>query len=289
MGPRGVAALLLLGAVLPAAARESRIAPPDSYARQLSLRIQGGLTHPELTEARMSLHDESGLMRSTGWTGGIDEGDVSRGYGGGLEAAWGLTGDVKVSLALEGLGASAAGNFEGNGPGTTTMDPVLGVLRQRVTRLDRYAAALQWVGATVLLRDFEWSRLGLVGKAGAVELAGAVERGRESGPLRQYWWQRTLSGAAPAIWIGLEWEWLAPAASLGVPLSGFVSLGGRWADVRNITGTHTDSTGASTTGAWKHPDGTHRTLDFSGMEIRFGLQLLFDLTPEDGPVRPGLE
>lgn len=285
---RGAAWLLL--AAMPAVARESRIAPPDSYARQFCLRLQGGLTHPELTEARISLHDENALMRATGWTGaGIAEGDASRGYGGGFEASYGVSGDVKVSLAFEGLGASAEGGFEGNGAGTTTVDPVLGILRQRVTRLDRYAAAIQWAGATVLLRDFEWSRLGLVAKAGVVELAGAVQRGHESGPLRDYWWQRTLEGTAPAVWLGLEWEWLMPAAALRIPLSGFFSLGGRWSDIRAITGTHTDSTGARSTGAWKNPDGTHRTLDLSGMEIRLGLQLLFDLTPRDEIPRPGVE
>lgn len=272
-----------------APAHESRLAPPDSYARQVSLRLHGGLTHLALTEARLSLHDETRDMRDAGWSGGIAEGDVSRGYGGGFEASYGLRDDVKVTIGFEGLGSSAEGEFEGDSPATTIPDPVLGVLRQRVTRLDRYTAAIQWIGATILLRDFEWSRLGFVAKAGAVELAGAVQRGRESGPLNTSWWQRSLEGAAPAMLIGLEWEWLAPAAALGIPLSGYVSLGGRYADLRNITGTHTDSTGARTTGAWKNPDGTHRTLDLSGMEIRFGLQLLLDLTPDDEPLRPGVE
>ena len=81
------------------------------------------------------------------------------------------------------------------------------------------------------------------------------------------------------------------AIFLALPLIYVVTrwLGGRYADLRNITGTHTDSTGARTKGAWKNPDGTHRTLDLSGMEVRFGLQLLFDLTPADEPGRPGVE
>jgi hypothetical protein len=89
--------------------------------------------------------------------------------------------------------------------------------------------------------------------------------------------------------LGLEWEWLTPEAVLKIPLSMYVSLGGRYATFRGIEGTYTDSTGARSTGAWKNADGTHRTLDFSGMEIRIGLQLLFDLTPGDEPVRPGVE
>ncbi len=284
----GAAAVLWLFAA-PVAAHESRIAPADTYRHQLGLRLHGGLAHLTLTDARIVLHDENQDMRATGWTGGLGEGELGRGYTGGFAASWGVTGDVKVTFAFDGFGASAEGEFTGNGPATTTYDPVLGVQRQSITRLERYTAVTGMLGATVLLREFGWSRIGLAAAAGAAGLAGAVERGNETGPIRSYWWQRTLAGAAPAFRVGLEWEWLAPAAALGIPLSGYLDLGWRYAHVRGVQGTHTDSTGARTTGAWKNPDGTHRTLDLSGIEVRVGLQLLFDLTPADPPPAPGVE
>ena len=89
-------------------------------------------------------------MRADGWIGGLDEGEVGRGFAGGFEAGWGATEDVRVTLAFEGFGASSEGGLEGNSPGTVTVDPVLGVQRQRITRLERYVAASQMLGATIL-------------------------------------------------------------------------------------------------------------------------------------------
>lgn len=262
----------------PVRAQDYGAQPADSYLGELDVRLFFTVARPDLYGARVVLHDENGVMQNSAWTGSIPEGNLQRALGGGLEVSYGPYADVKFLAALEGSGSSAQGSFTGTGPRTFT-DPVAGRLAQRMDRLSRYPVFGQFVGATVLMRSFDWCRFGLSLRAGACELAGAVERGSESGPFGQSWWRAQLSGTAPAAFVGLEWEWLATANALGIPLAGYASIGYRMVQFSTVGLSYADSDGFRRTGDWTNADGTHRVLDLSGAEVRIGVQIPINLAP----------
>ena len=252
--------------------------PGDTYADQLCLRWWGGLARPDLYAARVAIHDENNALRSDFWEGGIAEGALTTGVAAGVEAGYGIAPAVRLLAALTVSGVSAQGTFDGLGP-KTVLDPATGLQRQHVDRLTRFTEMGQEAGATLLVRDFGWCRFGLTGRLGIHELTGALERGRESGPFGSHWWNRQLTGIAPSIAGGLEWEWLVAPQALPFPLTGFVHLGWRWLDFTGVSFAYTDDTGAVLTGTWANGDGTHRALDFSGPEIRLGLQVAWSTAP----------
>jgi len=259
-------ALATLGEGQPAGA-QARFRPqeglsPNTYEQQLSIRLWGGVAKLEMFDTRVAIRDENSLMWSDGWTGEVNEGRLTRALAGGFEVSYGLYPDVKFLLALEGRGTSAQGVFEGVGP----------KMGQRVDRLSRYAVFGQEAGATVLLREFGWFRLGLTGRGGVHQLAGGVERGREDGPQNTHWWSRKLSGTAFGGLVGIEWEWLKPPKTF--PLAGFILLGYRWLAFKRVSFNFSDANGIKLSGGYKNPDGRHRVFDFSGPEARFGLQVM---------------
>jgi hypothetical protein len=268
---RWLAAVLIIGA-RGAAAIDGL--PSDTYQDQLGIRLWLGAAQPDLYDARVAIHDENWAMQNDSWNGAIGESALHAAMAGGLEVSYGLLADAKFLLALDGSGSAAHGHFEGQGP-KTLADPIKGLERQEADRLERLPEFGQEVGATVLLRGYEWCRFGLTVRAGPHELAGATERGSEYGPLRTYWWNRDLSGTGVGGMLGLEWEWLTPPPSLPFALTGFVLVGYRWLQFRSVRFDYTDATGAHVTGGYKNADGTNRVLDFSGPVARFGLQLPF--------------
>jgi len=248
--------------------------PADAYEDQLGLRLWFGAGQPELYDARVAIHDENSAMQADAWDGTIGESALHTAMAGGLEVSYGWFANAKFLLALEGSGSAAQGTFTGEGVHTVT-DPILGLERQTVDRLTRLPEFGQEIGATVLLRGYEWCRFGLTLRAGPHELAGATERGNETGPLRSYWWNRDLSGTALGGLFGIEWEWLTPPPSLPFALTGFVLVGYRWLQFNSVRFTYDDATGSHVTGGYTNADGTRRVLDFSGPVARFGLQLPF--------------
>ncbi len=270
-----IAVAVLAGALgLAAAAGAVERVPADTYDQQLGIRAWFGAAQPDLYDARVAIHDENWAMQNDWWKGTIDEGALRSALAGGVEVSWGFFPDVKLLLALDGSGSSARGTFEGQGP-KTAVDPVTGLQRQVVDRLTRLPEFGQEVGATVLLRGFEWCRFGATLRLGPHELAGAVERGTETGPLRTYWWNRDLTGTGAGGLFGLEWEWLDSPPSLPVAVTGFVLVGYRWLQFRSVHFSYDDSNGGHVTGGYKNPDGTQRVLDFGGPVVRIGLQLPF--------------
>ena len=210
--------------------------PVASYGQQLSIRLWGEAAGWDMYLARVAIHDENRRMQSDSWDGSIGEGALDQALGGGFEVAYGVFPDVKFHLALEGAGASAQGTFRGKGS-RMVIDPVQGLWRERVDRLSRYSLFGLEAGATVLLREFGWCRIGLTGRAGWHELAGASEQGEESGPFRNFWWSRKLSGSAPGVMAGVEWEWFP---SRSVPLSGFLLLGYRMLVISDVSFNYID-------------------------------------------------
>jgi hypothetical protein len=262
----------------PAPAQESVSVPADTYARQLSVRLYGAAARPDLYAARVAIHDENPAVQGAGWTGSIGDASLRHALGGGLEVSYGFLDDVKFLVELGGFGSSATGTFTGWGA-NSVVDPVLGRLSQHLHRVDRYPVFGQTLGATLLLRSFEWCRFGLTLRVGACELAGATERAESSGPLGTSWMSRKLTGTAPAVLVGLEWEWLSAAAALGFPLTGYAMLGYRQLQFTSVTASTTDSTGLHLTGDYLNDDGTHRTLDLSGPEVRIGIQIAISYAP----------
>ncbi|MEK7475039.1 MAG: hypothetical protein AAB152_05330 [Candidatus Coatesbacteria bacterium] len=254
--------------------------PPDTYAQQLSVRLYGAAAQPDLYAARVAIHDENPAVRGAGWTGSISESSLRHALGGGLEVSYGFLDDVKFLFDLGGFGSAAEGTFTGYGA-NSVVDPVLGRLSQRLHRVNRYPVFAQTLGATLLLRSFEWCRFGLTLRVGVCELAGATERAESSGPLGTSWTSRKLTGTAPAAFVGFEWEWLSTAAALGLPMAGYAMLGYRQLQFTSVTAGTTDSTGLSLTGDYLNDDGTRRTLDLSGPEVRIGVQfaISYALTP----------
>jgi hypothetical protein len=163
------------------------------------------------------------------------------------------------------------------------IDPVQGLWRERVDRLSRYSLFGLEAGATVLLREFGWCRIGLTGRAGWHELAGASEQGEESGPFRNFWWSRKLSGSAPGVMAGVEWEWFP---SRSVPLSGFLLLGYRMLVISDVSFNYIDSNGLIGSGSLRNADGTRAVYDCRGPEFRFGIQWSFFVAPSAFEVPP---
>jgi hypothetical protein len=274
-------AAVALAACLAAAragAQDAAPLPAETYQDQLTVRLYGSTGRLDLYTARVAIHDENGARQDSFWTGSIYDGGLRDALGGGLEISWGALEDVKFLFELGGFGSAATGTFTGTGPNAVT-DPVLGRLAQRVDRVSRYPVFTQVLGATVLMRSFEWCRFGLTGRLGVCELAGAVERGSSSGPFGRSWWSQGLSGTAPSVFFGIEWEWLSAATSLGSPVTGVVLLGYRMLQFTSVTAAYADSSGVSRTSDWTNPDGSHRTLDLSGPEARIGIQMAFSLPP----------
>lgn len=249
--------------------------PADTYQDQLGIRAWFGAAQPELFDARVAIHDENAMMQADSWKGTINQAGLREALAGGLEVSWGAFADAKLVLALDGSGSAAHGTFEGQGAKTFT-DPVLGLQRQMVDRVTRLSEFGQEIGVTVLLRGFEWCRFGLTVRGGPHELAGATERGNETGPLRNYWWNRDLSGTGAGGLLGVEWEWLQAPPSLPFAVTGFVLAGYRFLQFRSVHFDYSDSTGTHVTGGYNNPDGTHRLYDFSGPIVRVGLQLPFN-------------
>lgn len=244
----------------------------DSYERQLAVRLWVGGASQNMYDSRVAIREENRMMLSSGlWLGTVDDSAVTEALAGGLEVAYGFTPDLKAFMALETRGTSAGGVFDGVGSNAVT-DPLLGVLRQQVTRTNRYAAFGPEVGATLLMREYGWSRFGLTGRIGVHSFSGSSERGEEDGPIRTFWWERKLSGTAVGGLVGVEWEWLTPLRPL--PFTGYFTFGYRWLRFGKVSFDYADSTGIEESGAYKNPDGTFRRFDFSGPEVRIGLQVL---------------
>jgi hypothetical protein len=262
--------------------------PAASYAGQAVVGLWGELAKQDMYEARVALHDENARTVSGAWAGSTREDDLRQAFGGGLEISYGFFDQVKILLALEGRGGSAEGSWEGIGP-NVLVDSKSGAIlgAQRVARLSRYSVFGAEAGATVLLREYGWCRIGLTGRAGLFELAGAVERGREYGPIRNTWWNRDLSGTAPGILLGLEWEWLPLARVFSLPVGARVNLGYRWLQFNKVSYNYSDSTGLKSSGVMRDGVGNTLWLDFSGPEARVGLLLIvptavtaFEVKPE---------
>lgn len=268
------ALILVLGLAAARASADPRPLPGDTYQDQLGIRLWFGAAQPDLYDARVAIHDENFALQGDNWDGTIGESALRAAMAGGLEVSYGWLPDVKFLVELAGSGSAAQGTFEGQGP-KTYLDPINGLERQQIDRLTRISEFGQEAGATVLMRSFEWCRFGLTLRAGPHELAGATERGNESGPLRSYWWNRDLSGTAFGALLGIEWEWLTPPPSLPFSVTGFVLVGYRWMQFRSVRFVYDDSTGAHVAGGYKNLDGTNRALDFSGPVARIGLQLPF--------------
>lgn len=268
-------ALAFLAAGLLPGAEAYRREGIDSYAEELSLRLWGGAARQEMYDARVAILDENAQMHATDWSRSINERSLKQALGGGFEVSYGFFRDVKLTLALEGRGSSAGGWFQGE-HSNTAVHPTQGRQRQRVDRESRYTAFGQEGGVTVLLREFGWSRFALTGRLGRHALAGAMERGSDTGPLRSFWWKRELSGNAPSGMAGVEWEWFAPPRPL--PLSGFMVIGYRWLEFSRVSVDYSDSRGVVQSGAYMDRDGRRRSFDMSGPEFRFGLQIVTPFT-----------
>ena len=269
---RLVAALLAAATVARAAvaAGESPEAA-GGYDRELGIRLLFSASNPSMFHARLAIRDDNAATVAAGtWTGGVSDNALGRALGGGLEASWGVLPDLRLLAAIEGRGAAATGSFTGAGANTKT-DPVLGLQRQMLDRTARYPALGEELGVTVLLRDLGWCRLGLTARAGVWELADAHEEGTETGPLRTFAWARNLSATAPGGLLGLEWEW-TPG-----PVAAFVSFGYRELIFRDVRYDRSDSAGVQTSGDYKFPDDTRFQLDFSGPELRLGVEALLAL------------
>lgn len=230
----------------------------------------------------MALHDEEAALRSDGWIGALDAGGLTRGWAGGVEAGYGWLPALRLTLALDTGGSSARGDFTGWGP-HMAVDPVLGVQHQTITRLVRLADTGQAVGVAWLVRTLDWSRLSLAARLGVRELAGAVERGAEQGPLNTWSWNRSLSGVAPWLEAGVEWEWTLRAAGLPFPLTGFTALGWRSARYGSLTFDYTDASGAVLHGGYHNADGSRRSLDLSGPIFRLGVQVAWQAVEPSAP------
>lgn len=278
-GSRLAAAACLVAAGLRAggAAGQAPL-PPDTYSQQLSVRLFGAVAQPDLFSARLAVHEENVATRAAGWTGSVPDSDLRRALGGGLEISYGFLDDLKLLVELGGFGSAAAGTFTGVGP-NSVVDPILGLQAQKLDRLSRFPVFSQAIGATILLRSFEWCRFGLTFRLSVNELAAAVERSQESGPFGPSWSNASLSATAPAALLGLEWEWLSLADTLGFPMSGWVMVGYRELLFDSITATFTDSTGARTTSELLDADGGRMSLDMSGPEARVGIQIAISFAP----------
>lgn len=253
------------------------------YGQELTVRLWGGLGSALNYDARIGAHDETLALAVDNWNGAIDETALGRVTAGGGEVSWGIDPQVKLLLALEGRGVSAQSTFTGEGPAHTVVLAGGGLAHQTIDRLDRYSAAGAEVGATFLVRELgETSRLGLTLRLGMHTLAGSLERGHETGPQRDYWWERDLTGTAVGGLLGLEWEWTQPWPSF--PVTGFLLAGYRTLNFGHISFSYADSTGATVTGGWNTPAGGRRSVDFSGAEIRLGVELISVFDPARDPL-----
>jgi len=274
----GMLACIAVLSAPPAGAQDGAGIPADTYGQQLGVRLYGAAAQPDLFAARVAIHEENADRQASSWAGSMTESELRSALGGGLEVSYGFLDDVKFLVELGGFGSSASATFTGFGA-NSVVDPVLGRLNQRLERVNRYSVFGQNLGATVLLRSFEWCRFGLTFRLGACELAGAVERSDSSGPLGTSWWNRTLSGSTAATFIGLEWEWLSMAPALGLPVSGYATVGYRQLRFSTVKASYTDSAGTVLDGDYTNADGTRRALDFSGPEARIGLQIGISFAP----------
>jgi hypothetical protein len=235
-----------------------------SVEGQVGIGLLFGMARQDMYAARVALHDENARMSESWWTGSISEGDLTQVVSGGMEISYGFYDQIRLLVALEGRGASATGSFQGLGPN----------LGQSASRLSRYSVFSQELGATVILREYGWCRIGLTGRLGAYELAGAVERGRESGSLRNSWWNRRLSGTAPGVMLGVEWEWLPLGEIFSLPLAAWVTAGYRWIEFNKVTYRYSDNTGLVSSDVVKDVNGNTLMFDFSGAEARIGIRLV---------------
>lgn len=268
------AALILVSGLVAASAGWA-----DTYEGELGVRIWAMGGAPRMLEQRIAIREENLTLSSDDWTGGVTEVTLGQSLGAGLEISYGVFPNFKFLLALEGRGTYAKGSLEGVGS-RVYVDPALGLLRQEAERVTRLAEGGVSLGATALLRDMSWARVGLTGRIGLHQLSGAFERWEETGPLGENWWKRSLSGYAPSGFLGLELELACRNPRRCNPVSGFAMAGYRTLGFRRVTGTYTDATGVVWKSAVLDSDGSRRILDFSGPEVCVGLQMVFPVSLE---------
>ena len=232
-----------------------------SFKDELGIRLWGGLFKADMYDMQRFAMAQNDQMVSGGWEGDFKVGNLTRGAGAGIELSWGVLPDVRVVAAVEGRGVSAGGDYRN-------------VAGQEATLSSGLSACGVEGGATFLLRSFEdWCRINLTVRAGAHRLYWSYIGYEETGPSGDISSSTKLQSMAPGGMVGLEWEWLTPVPSLPFPLTGFILAGYRFLSFSKIDYV-TDSGGTRDTGVLEGPDGKWISMDFSGPEVRFGLQIV---------------
>lgn len=265
---------------LSAAVRAQEAEPISwSYDSELGLHVWGGAAMLELADIRDRLREENALMEASSWNGSLDLGNLEVGVLGGFQVCYGLARDLKVVGAVEGRGVAVRGIFEGYGPNSAT-DPILGFVPQEIERVSAFSAWGGEAGLLYFLRYVgDFSRLGLLVKAGPHSLAGSSDRADETGLLRSGSAKTKYSASAAGFYAGLFWEWMSPPPSSSLPFSGFMSAGYRFLRFSRVKYSYTDSNGGYSAGTLRDSSGRDLRVDFSGPEIALGLSLLFQIQP----------